>query len=310
MPTATVRDLAPGTRIGRLRWWMIGLLMVGSIINYLTRSTLAVAAPDAAAGPAHRRAAILLDRRRVHGRDHAAAALRLRARRARPEARLRASSRSPGRSSAWRTGWPTAGRRSSGLRGLLGLAEGSANPAGMKATVAVVSRAGARVRRRAVQHRRLRSARCSRRRSSPGRSSSHSWRFAFVLTGALGLVWVVVLAVCSTNRPTSTRDCRRGARATSSPGQEAASARRRPPPVDRPDPRTAQLLGHRAAALPRRSHLGHADVLAAALPDAGPALRSQADRALRLAAVPGRRSRLHVRAARSARRCSATPASA
>ena len=29
----------------RLRWWMIGLLMLGSIINYLTRSTLAVAAP-------------------------------------------------------------------------------------------------------------------------------------------------------------------------------------------------------------------------------------------------------------------------
>jgi MFS transporter, ACS family, aldohexuronate transporter len=31
--------------IGGLRWWMIGLLMFGSIINYLTRSTLAVAAP-------------------------------------------------------------------------------------------------------------------------------------------------------------------------------------------------------------------------------------------------------------------------
>jgi ACS family hexuronate transporter-like MFS transporter len=28
-----------------LRWWMIGLLMIGSIINYLTRSTLGVAAP-------------------------------------------------------------------------------------------------------------------------------------------------------------------------------------------------------------------------------------------------------------------------
>jgi hypothetical protein len=26
MPTATLRDLAPGTRIGRLRWWMIGLV--------------------------------------------------------------------------------------------------------------------------------------------------------------------------------------------------------------------------------------------------------------------------------------------
>ena len=28
-----------------LRWWMIGLLMAGSTINYLTRSTLGVAAP-------------------------------------------------------------------------------------------------------------------------------------------------------------------------------------------------------------------------------------------------------------------------
>ena len=28
-----------------LRWWMISLLMLGAIINYLTRSTLSVAAP-------------------------------------------------------------------------------------------------------------------------------------------------------------------------------------------------------------------------------------------------------------------------
>src|SRR6185369_12800001 len=32
-------------KIKGLRWWMISLIMVGSIINYLTRSTLAVAAP-------------------------------------------------------------------------------------------------------------------------------------------------------------------------------------------------------------------------------------------------------------------------
>ena len=32
-------------KIRGLRWWMIGLLMLGSILNYLTRSTLAVAAP-------------------------------------------------------------------------------------------------------------------------------------------------------------------------------------------------------------------------------------------------------------------------
>ena len=34
------------TKLRGLRWWMMGLLMVGSIINYLTRSTLAVAAPN------------------------------------------------------------------------------------------------------------------------------------------------------------------------------------------------------------------------------------------------------------------------
>src|SRR5436190_20331632 len=32
-------------KIRGLRWWMISLIMLGSIINYLTRSTLSVAAP-------------------------------------------------------------------------------------------------------------------------------------------------------------------------------------------------------------------------------------------------------------------------
>ncbi len=35
----------PTRKIKGLRWWIIGLLMLGSIINYLTRSSLAVAAP-------------------------------------------------------------------------------------------------------------------------------------------------------------------------------------------------------------------------------------------------------------------------
>lgn len=33
------------TKIGGLRWFMIGLIILCSIVNYLTRSTLAVAAP-------------------------------------------------------------------------------------------------------------------------------------------------------------------------------------------------------------------------------------------------------------------------
>ena len=34
-----------GLKIKGLRWWMISLLMLGAILNYLTRSTLGVAAP-------------------------------------------------------------------------------------------------------------------------------------------------------------------------------------------------------------------------------------------------------------------------
>jgi ACS family hexuronate transporter-like MFS transporter len=33
------------TRFKGVRWWMMGLLMTGSIVNYLTRSTLGIAAP-------------------------------------------------------------------------------------------------------------------------------------------------------------------------------------------------------------------------------------------------------------------------
>ena len=33
-------------RTGALRWWIIGIVMLGTMLNYLTRSTLAVAAPS------------------------------------------------------------------------------------------------------------------------------------------------------------------------------------------------------------------------------------------------------------------------
>ena len=40
-----------------LRWWLLGLLiMLGSIINYLTRSTLVGAVAHRAGGAAHQRA--------------------------------------------------------------------------------------------------------------------------------------------------------------------------------------------------------------------------------------------------------------
>src|SRR6185503_7452047 len=41
----TYHPAVPMAKIKGLRWWMMALLMMGSIINYLTRSTLSVAAP-------------------------------------------------------------------------------------------------------------------------------------------------------------------------------------------------------------------------------------------------------------------------
>ena len=37
---------------GKLRWWIIGLVTLGTILNYLARSTLSVAAPTLSAVPA------------------------------------------------------------------------------------------------------------------------------------------------------------------------------------------------------------------------------------------------------------------
>ena len=39
------RDNIMALRIKGLRWWMIGLLTLGTVMNYLARSSLAVAAP-------------------------------------------------------------------------------------------------------------------------------------------------------------------------------------------------------------------------------------------------------------------------
>ncbi len=80
-------------------------------------------------------------------------------------------------------------------------------------------------------------------------------------------------------------------------GQEAHLGRRPPrPPLYIAQP--AQLLGHRFAAFPRRSDVGHADLLDAALSDHGARLRPWPDRAVRLAALRRRRCRLPVRAGR------------
>ena len=149
------------------------------------------------------------------------------------------------------------------LRGLLGLAEGSANPAGMKATSEWFP----------AQERGLAGGVFNIGASFGSMLApplvawailAYNWQSAFVLTGALGLVWVVLWLWLyeSPSKHTALSD---EERQHISLGPGAASSGRRHAAVDRTDSRATQLLGHRAAAIPRRPDLGHADVLAAAL---------------------------------------------
>jgi ACS family hexuronate transporter-like MFS transporter len=173
-----------------IRWWMISLLMLGAIINYLTRSTLAVAAPTILKDLAITTkqyswivgafqfaimlqpfCGYLLDTiglklgfglfafawsliTMAHGLAHNWTAL------------------------FW-------------LRGLLGLAEGSANPAGMKATSEWFP-----------AHERGLAGGVFNIGASVGSMLApplvawailtYNWQSAFVLTGSLGLVWLVL----------------------------------------------------------------------------------------------------------------------
>jgi ACS family hexuronate transporter-like MFS transporter len=180
----------PFFKIRGLRWWMISLLMLGAIINYLTRSTLAVAAPTVLADlhitekqyswilGAFQGAIMLqplcgyvLD---VIGLKFGFAIFAV---------AWSLISMAHGLAGSWGAFfW---------LRGLLGLAEGSANPAGMKATSEWFP-----------AHERGLAGGVFNIGASFGSMLApplvawaiiaHSWQAAFVLTGGLGLVWVVL----------------------------------------------------------------------------------------------------------------------
>ncbi len=185
---AAIMARTRGGTIRGLRWWMIGLIMLGAVVNYLTRSSLAVAAPTLLAEleitareysyiTAAFQGAIMLQPLcgyvlDVIGLKYGFAIF----------------------ATAWSlicmahgmaTNWQTLAV----LRGLLGFAEGSANPAGMKAVsewfpakerglAGGVFNIGASFGSMlapplvvwAILH--------------------YNWQSAFVITGALGLVWV------------------------------------------------------------------------------------------------------------------------
>src|ERR1044071_6990477 len=173
-----------------VRWWMMGLVMLGSIINHLTRSTLAVAAPT-----------VLQDLRIsqqeyswIVGAFQGAIMLQpicgyvldvlgLKRGYAIFAVLWSLISMSHGLAHSWQA--------LAGLRGLLGLAEGSANPAGMKATAEWFP-----AKERGLAGGVYNIGASFGSMLAPPLVAwailTYNWQSAFVITGALGLVWVAL----------------------------------------------------------------------------------------------------------------------
>ena len=180
-------------RLWGLRWWMMGLLMVGSIINYLTRSTLAVAAPSVLKDLdistqqyswilSAFQVAIMLQPLCGYVMDTVGLKLGF----AIFAIAWSFVSMAHGLAGSWQALF--------GLRALLGFAEGSANPAGIKATsewfpATERGLAGGVFNMGASLGSMLAAPLVA------WAILAHSWQFAFVLTGVIGLAWVALWLV-------------------------------------------------------------------------------------------------------------------
>jgi MFS transporter, ACS family, hexuronate transporter len=165
-----------------LRWWMMGLLMLGSVINYLTRATLAVAAPtllkDLSISTQEYswvvsgfQFAIMLQPLCGYVMDVIALFAIV----------WSIVSMAHGLATNWQTLF--------GLRALLGFAEGSANPAGMKAT----SEWFPATERGLAGGFFNMGASIGSMLAAPlvaWAILAYNWQFAFVLTGMIGFAWV------------------------------------------------------------------------------------------------------------------------
>jgi len=173
-----------------LRWWIIGLLMLGSIVNYLTRSALAVAAPTLKSdlGITEQQyswivgtfqGAIMLQPICGYVLD----VLGLRLGFALFAIAWSLISMAHGLAHNWRA--------FAGLRGLLGFAEGCANPAGMKATAEWFP-----ARERGLAGGIFNIGASVGSMLAPPLVAwailVYNWQTAFVVTGIIGLGWVAL----------------------------------------------------------------------------------------------------------------------
>ncbi|MBZ5582730.1 MAG: MFS transporter [Acidobacteriia bacterium] len=177
-------------KIRGLRWWMIGLIMLGSIINYLTRSTLAVAAPTVLKDlnistqqyswiVGAFQGAIMLQPVCGYVLD----VLGLKMGFAIFAVAWSFVNMAHGMAHSWEA--------LAGLRGLLGLTEGSANPAGMKATAEWFP-----AKERGLAGGVFNIGASVGSMLAPPLVAwailAYNWQAAFVITGSLGLIWVAL----------------------------------------------------------------------------------------------------------------------
>jgi ACS family hexuronate transporter-like MFS transporter len=190
VPQPSPSETPTGSKLPGLRWFMISLIMLGSILNYLTRNTLSVAQVE------------LQDKLHITERQYSwitgafqgAIMLQpivgyvldvvgLRIGVAIFAVAWSVINMAHGLAGSW--------RGLAALRGLMGFAEGSANPSGVKATAEWFP---ARERGLAAGIYNI-GASFGSMLAPPLVAAAiyyFNWQMAFVATGALGLVWVVL----------------------------------------------------------------------------------------------------------------------
>jgi ACS family hexuronate transporter-like MFS transporter len=177
-------------KIKGLRWWMIVLLMLGSIVNYLTRSSLAVAAPTLkqTLGITEKEYSWIIDcfqgaimLQPVCGYVLDSIGLKIGFAIFAIAWSLICMAHGLGRN--WQT--------FAGLRGLLGFAEGCANPAGMKATAEWFP-----ARERGLAGGVFNIGASVGSMLAPPLVAwailNYNWQAAFVVTGIIGLIWAAL----------------------------------------------------------------------------------------------------------------------
>ena len=185
----------PALKIKGLRWWIIGLLMLGSIVNYLTRSSLAVVVATTPLmhdlGISERQYSWILDffqgtimLQPVCGYVLDVIGLKIGFAIFAIAWSVICMAHGLGRN--WQT--------FAGLRGALGFAEGCANPAGMKATAEWFP-----ARERGLAGGIFNIGASFGSMLAPPLVAwavlVYNWRVAFVVTGIIGLVWAALWLV-------------------------------------------------------------------------------------------------------------------